>query len=59
MFAGQVIMGASVSLTVTLNEQEGPDCVVQVTAVVPTGKNDPAGGLQVTVPQLPVVEGAG
>jgi hypothetical protein len=31
---------------------------VQVTVVVPLGKNEPLVGEQVTVPQLPVVVGA-
>ena len=48
MFAGQVIEGGCVSLTVTVNEQLGP-AVVQVTVVVPTGKNEPEAGEQATV----------
>jgi hypothetical protein len=52
MLAGQVMTGFSVSLTVTLKLQAGPASVVQLTAVVPTGKNDPEAGAQVTVPQL-------
>jgi hypothetical protein len=48
-----VICGASVSLTVTVKLQLGPACVLQVTVVVPTGKNEPDDGLQVTVPQPP------
>jgi hypothetical protein len=63
MFAGQVIDGGCVSLTVTVNEQL---CVplllpglVQVTVVVPFGKNDPEAGVHVTVLQTPVVVGAG
>ena len=59
MFAGQVIAGGYVSLTVTVNEQLGPVDEVQLTVVVPTGKNDPEGGVHVTVPQFPVVVGAG
>jgi len=52
--------GGVLSVTVTLNVQLGPAVVVQVTVVMPTGKNDPEGGLQVTVPQPPpVVVGAG
>jgi hypothetical protein len=54
-----VIVGGWVSLTVTRNEQPGPCCVVQVTVVTPTGKLEPVAGVQVTVPQLPVVVGAG
>ena len=56
---GQVIEGGCVSLTVTVNVQLGPAVLVQVTVVVPTGKNEPDGGEQVTVPQVPVVVGAG
>src|SRR5262245_20884320 len=58
MLAGQVIDGACVSLIVTVNEQLGPAVVVHVTVVVPFGKKEPAGGVHVTVPQLPVVVGA-
>lgn len=56
---GQVIVGGVVSVTVTVNEQLGPAVVVQLTVVVPTAKQLPEGGLQVTMPQLPVVIGAG
>jgi hypothetical protein len=59
MSPGQVITGGVLSVTVTVNEQPGPAAVVQVTVVVPTGKQVPEAGLQVTVPQLPVVVGAG
>ncbi len=59
MFAGQVIVGGVVSVTVTVNEQLGPDVVVQLTVVVPTGKQLPDDGLHVTVPQEPPVVGAG
>ena len=45
-------------MTVTVNEQLGPALDVQVTVVVPVGKNDPESGEQLTVPQLPVVVGA-
>jgi len=45
-----LMTGPSVSLTVTLNVQEAllpaASVAVQVTVVVPTGKNDPEGGLQ-------------
>lgn len=58
IFAGQVMVGGCVSLTVTVNEQLGPDVVVQVTVVVPTAKVEPEVGEQVTVPQAPVVAGA-
>jgi hypothetical protein len=51
--------GGVLSVTMTLNEQLGP-FVVQVTVVMPTGKNDPDAGLQATVPHPPpVVVGAG
>jgi hypothetical protein len=53
-----VITGASASLTVTVKLHIGPTDVVQVTVVGPTGKNEPEAGVQVTVPQLPVVVGA-
>lgn len=59
MLAGQVIEGGCVSLTVTVKVQLGPEVVVQVTVVVPFGKNDPEAGEQVMVPQVPVVVGAG
>jgi hypothetical protein len=59
MFAGHVIVGGCVSLTVMVNVQLGPALVVQVTVVVPLGKNEPEAGEQVTVPQVPVVVGAG
>ena len=61
--AGQVICGGCVSFTVTVNVQSGlavvPDAS-QKTVVVPTGKNEPEAGEQVTVPQLtsPLVVGA-
>jgi hypothetical protein len=53
-----MIVGGCVSVTVTVNEHVGPTLDVQVTVVVPTGKNDPEAGLHVTVPQSPVVVGA-
>ena len=56
---GQVIDGAWVSLTVTVNEQLGPAVVVQVTVVMPTGKDEVDAGEQVTVPQSPQAVGAG
>jgi hypothetical protein len=58
---GQLITGACVSLTVTVNVQLGPAVVVQVTVVVPLGKNEPEAGEQ-TVPltgQLSVTVGGG
>lgn len=60
MFAGQAPrVGDCVSVTVTVNEQLGepPDCE-QVTVVVPTLNDDPEGGEQVMVPQVPPVVGA-
>jgi hypothetical protein len=61
IFAGQVIVGGCVSLTVTVNEHVAiaTESSLQVTVVVPTGKNDPDGGLQVIVPQLPLAVGGG
>jgi len=53
------MVGAWVSFTVTVNVQLGPMVVEQVTVVVPFGKVAPDAGLQLTVPQLPVVVGAG
>lgn len=53
-FEGQVIEGGSVSLTVTVNEQEpllpAASVAEQVTVVVPFGKVEPDAGEQVTVP---------
>jgi hypothetical protein len=43
----------------TVNEQLGPAVVVQVTVVTPAGKTLPEAGEHVTVPQVPVVVGAG
>ena len=70
--AGQVMVGGCVSFTVTVNEQLAPvtiagpappvgfdTCSEQLTVVVPTGKNEPEGGEQVTVPHVPDVVGAG
>lgn len=59
IFAGQVIEGGWLSLTVTVKEQvrTGVPLVVQVTVVVPTEKNEPEGGEQLTVPQAPSVVG--
>lgn len=58
---GQVMVGGCVSLTVTVNEQVrgGGPVVVQVTVVVPTGKNEPDAGEQVGAAQLPSVVGGG
>ena len=50
MSAGQVITGASVSLTVTINVQVSAlptaSIAIHVTVVVPTGNTEPEGGLQ-------------
>src|SRR4029453_18905552 len=50
LFGGQVITGGCVSFTVTVNEQLAvlPEVsvAVQVTVVVPLGKNEPDGGEQ-------------
>ena len=59
MLAGHVIVGGCVSLTVMVKVHGGPVEGVQVTVVVPFGKNEPEAGEQVTVPQVPVVVGAG
>ena len=48
-----------IPVTVTEKLQLPPAAAVQVTVVVPIGKNDPDGGEQVTVPHVPVVVGAG
>ncbi len=48
---GHVIIGPSLSFTVTVKLHEGPAVVEQLTVVVPTGKNEPDVGEQVTVPQ--------
>lgn len=57
--AGQVMVGGCVSLTITAKLQLGPAVLVQVTVVEPFGKNEPEAGEQLTVPQEPVVVGAG
>jgi hypothetical protein len=54
-----VIVGASVSLTVTVNEHEPPVESEQITVVEPIGKNEPEDGVQITVEQLALVIGAG
>src|SRR5215831_19468863 len=52
MFAGTVITGAVVSLTVTVNDAEATlpalSDAVHVTVVVPSGKVDPDAGVHVT-----------
>jgi len=57
MFAGHVIVGGTVSLTVTVKLQFVPLAVVQVTVVIPFGKNEPDDGEEITAPQLPLVVG--
>ena len=56
---GHVIVGACVSLTVTVKVHIAPDISEHVTVVVPTGKKLPDAGVHVTVPQGPDVVGAG
>ena len=60
-FGGHVIVGGCVSLTVTVKVHVEPPApaAVHVTVVVPTGKNEPDGGVQVIVPQVPVDVGGG
>jgi hypothetical protein len=48
--AGQVIIGACVSLTVTVKEQLGPPAIEQITVVVPLAKKVPDAGAHVTAP---------
>ncbi|PZR73390.1 MAG: hypothetical protein DLM73_10770 [Chthoniobacterales bacterium] len=57
ILARQVMLGGCVSLIVILKVQLGPAGKVQVTVVVPLGKNEPEAGEQVAVPHEP--EGAG
>ena len=65
MLAGQVIEGACVSLTVTVNEQLAvlplASVAVQLTVVVPFGKKEPAAGVHAvpTPGQLSLTAGAG
>ena len=58
-FAGHVIAGGWVSTTVTVKLHVGPADELHVTVVVPTGKNEPEAGVQVTVAQSPVTVGGG
>ena len=46
-------------MTVTLNVQLDPAVVLAVTVVSPFGKVEPDGGVTFTVPQTPLVIGAG
>ena len=63
-FAGHVIEGGCVSLTVTVNEQvavlPAPSVAVAVTVVVPFGKLEPEAGVDATVgvEQLSLAVGA-
>ena len=64
-FAGQVIIGACVSSTVTVNEQLDGFAVAsvteQLTVVVPFGKVEPEAGVQLGAPtpeQLSLTVGA-
>jgi hypothetical protein len=59
MLDGHVIVGGWLSKTITRKAQLEPCVVVQVTVVVPTGKNVPEGGEQLATPHVPLVVGAG
>jgi len=66
ILAGQVMVGACVSLTVTVNEQLAvlldASVTEQLTVVVPFGKVEPEAGIQAGVPtpeQLSLTVGAG
>ena len=59
MFAGQVIVGACVSFTVTVKVQVAPVVVDTFTVVVPIGKKEPDAGVDVTVPHPAEAVGAG
>src|SRR5215213_5889302 len=52
-FAGQVIVGGWVSLTVTVKVTDPPPVVLHVTLVEPTGKKEPEAGVQVASAQAP------
>lgn len=57
--AHAVIVGGTVSLTVTVKLQLAPLSPVQLTTVIPIGNTEPDAGVQTTSPhKLPVVEGA-
>src|SRR5438105_2422626 len=51
MSAGQLIVGGCGSSTVTRKTQAPPVSPTQMTFESPSGKDDPDGGVQVTVPQ--------
>jgi hypothetical protein len=54
-----VITGTLAGITVTVKVHSDPPAELQVTTVTPPGNVLPDGGLQVTVPQVPDVVGAG
>ena len=54
---GQVIVGGWLSVTVTVKLTELPPVVPQVTVVLPTGKVEPVGGVQVVMAQRPLPAG--
>src|SRR5262249_59330722 len=58
-FAGQVMLGACTSLTVTVNEQLSSEADSQLTVLAPTLKNEPEDGEQLTLPQPPTAPGDG
>src|SRR5712664_1808556 len=51
---GALTVGCSTSLTTMVRVQLGPAVVELVALVLPTGKNEPEGGLLVTTAQLPL-----
>jgi hypothetical protein len=58
-FAGHEITGGFVPVSVTVMvklQLPPPVSEVEVTVVVPTGKNEPEAGVVVTVPQVPASE---
>src|SRR3989442_8428933 len=61
LLGGQVIVGTSgLSVTVIVKVQLPPPVSeVDVTVVVPTGKNEPEAGVEEIGPQLPVATGSG
>jgi hypothetical protein len=59
ILAGQVMVGGWTSFTLTVNVHIPPPEAVAVTVVVPTGKNEPDAGKDVTGPHIPLVVGAG
>ena len=59
ILGGHMIVGGLVSRTVTVKVQlAAPNSDVEAIECVPTGKNDPEGGLLETAPQLPVTAAA-